>query len=50
VLLIGGAVKKVVNDSGDDCLEAGKDLAGSLLGPASLSLAGGATTAALPQA
>ena len=31
VLLVGGAVKKVFEDPADDCIEKGKELAGSLL-------------------
>jgi hypothetical protein len=48
ILLIGGAVKKVIGDPADECLEAGKDLALSLVGPATVKLAGPRATTTLP--
>lgn len=50
VLLVGGAVKKVINDPGDDCLEAGKNLARSLVNSVPTLALEGSGAKALPSA
>jgi hypothetical protein len=46
VLLVGGAVKKVLTDPADECIGSGKELGRSLVG-VSLQLSGARATAAL---
>jgi hypothetical protein len=47
ILLVGGAIKKVLTDPGDECIGSGKELARSLIDAASLRISDPRTTAAL---
>ena len=46
VLLVGGAVKKVLTDPADDCIKAGTDLASVIVAP--IALRNVSATGALP--
>lgn len=50
VLIVGGAVKKVVSDPPDECIDAGTKLAQLIIARSALSLGANAAKMALPSA
>jgi hypothetical protein len=50
ILLVGGAIKKVITDPGDECIGSGKEIARSMIGAASLKIGDTRATAVLTEA